>query len=35
MTLAAAEVAIGLAIIVALFRLRRTVDADKATLLRW
>jgi len=35
MTLAAAEVAIGLAIIVALFRLRRTVDADRATLLRW
>lgn len=34
-TLAAAEVAIGLAIIVALFRLRRTVDADKANLLRW
>lgn len=35
MTLAAAEVAIGLAIIVALFRLRRTVDIDKARLLKW
>lgn len=34
-TLAAAEVAIGLAIIVALFRLRRTVDIDKARLLKW
>ncbi|MCX7643305.1 MAG: NADH-quinone oxidoreductase subunit NuoK [Armatimonadetes bacterium] len=35
MTLAAAEVAIGLAIIVALFRIRRTVDVDRATLLKW
>ncbi len=34
MTLAAAEVAVGLAIIVALFRLKRTIDADRATLLR-
>lgn len=35
MTLAAAEVAIGLAIIVALFRIRRTIDVDRATLLKW
>jgi len=35
MTLAAAEVAIGLAIIVALFRIKRTVDVDRATLLKW
>ena len=35
MTLAAAEVAIGLAIIVALFRIRRTVDIDRVTLLKW
>lgn len=34
-TLAAAEVAIGLAIIVALFRIKRTVDIDRATLLKW
>lgn len=34
MTLAAAEVAVGLAIIVALFRLKRTVDVDRANLLR-
>ncbi|GBC98609.1 NADH-quinone oxidoreductase subunit 11 [bacterium HR17] len=33
-TLAAAEVAVGLAIIVALFRLKRTIDVDRATLLR-
>ncbi|MCS7187815.1 MAG: NADH-quinone oxidoreductase subunit NuoK [Armatimonadetes bacterium] len=35
MTLAAAEVAIGLAIIVALFRIKRTIDVDQATLLKW
>lgn len=35
MTLAAAEVAIGLAIIVALFRIKRTIDVDRATLLKW
>ncbi len=34
MTLAAAEVAIGLAIIVALFRIKRTIDVDRATLLK-
>ena len=34
MTLAAAEVAVGLAIIVALFRLKRTIDADRAYLLQ-
>ncbi len=34
-TLAAAEVAIGLAIIVALFRIKRTVDIDRAALLKW
>ncbi len=34
MTLAAAEVAVGLAIIVALFRLKRTVDVDQFNLLR-
>ena len=31
---AAAEVAVGLAMVIALFRLRVTVDADKASLLR-
>lgn len=35
MTLAAAEVAIGLAIIVALFRIKRTIDVDRVTLLKW
>lgn len=35
MTLAAAEVAVGLAIIVALFRIKRTIDVDRATLLKW
>ena len=33
-TVAAAEVAVGLAVVVALFRLRGTVDADRVTLLR-
>ena len=33
-TVAAAEVAVGLAIIVALFRLRRTVEVDELTALK-
>ena len=32
---AAAEAAVGLAIFVALFRVRRTVDVDKIALLKW
>ena len=32
---AAAEAAVGLAIFVALFRARRTIDVDKADLLKW
>lgn len=35
MTVAAAEVAVGLAIILALFRHRQTVNADEVKLLRW
>ncbi|HXJ84736.1 MAG TPA: NADH-quinone oxidoreductase subunit NuoK [Candidatus Methylomirabilis sp.] len=35
MTVAAAEVAIGLAIILAVFAQRRTVNADEIGLLRW
>jgi NADH-quinone oxidoreductase subunit K len=35
MTVAAAEVAVGLAIILALFRHRQTVNADDVKLLRW
>ena len=35
MTVAAAEAAVGLAIIVALFRLRATSNADELTSLRW
>jgi len=35
MTLAAAEAAVGLAIILALFRLRGTTDVDEIHLLRW
>ncbi len=35
MTLAAAEAAVGLAIILALFRLRETTDVDELHLLRW
>jgi NADH-quinone oxidoreductase subunit K len=35
MTVAAAEAAVGLAIVIALFRRRRTTDADDANLLRW
>jgi len=33
-TVAAAEVAVGLAMVIALFRLRLTVDTDKVSLLR-
>jgi NADH-quinone oxidoreductase subunit K len=33
-TVAAAEVAVGLAVVIALFRLRETVDADRVTLLK-
>ncbi len=35
MTVAAAEAAVGLAIIIALFRRRRTTDADDASQMRW
>jgi NADH-quinone oxidoreductase subunit K len=35
MTVAAAEVAVGLALILQLFRHRETVNADELTLLRW
>ncbi len=35
MTLAAAEAAVGLAIVIALFRLRETTDVDDVHLLRW
>lgn len=35
MTVAAAEAAIGLAVILALFRNRQTVNADEIGLLRW
>lgn len=35
MTLAAAEAAAGLAIVIALFRLRETTDVDEINLLRW
>jgi NADH-quinone oxidoreductase subunit K len=35
MTVAAAEVAVGLALFVAVFRLKKTVDTDKIDLLRW
>jgi NADH-quinone oxidoreductase subunit K len=34
-TVAAAEAAVGLAIVIALFRRRRTTDADDASLMRW
>ncbi len=33
-TVAAAEVAVGLAVVIALFRIRQTVDADRITLLK-
>ncbi len=35
MTVAAAEAAVGLAVILALFRNRQTVNADEIALLRW
>ena len=35
MTLAAAEAAVGLAIIIALFRLRGSTDVDELSLLKW
>ena len=35
MTVAAAEAAVGLAIIIALFRTRGTLNADELNLLRW
>jgi NADH-quinone oxidoreductase subunit K len=35
MTVAAAEVAVGLALMLQLFRHRETVNADELTLLRW
>ncbi len=35
MTLAAAEAAVGLAIVIALFRLRDTTDVDDVNLLKW
>ena len=35
MTLAAAEAAVGLAIVIALFRLRETTDVDDIHLMRW
>jgi NADH-quinone oxidoreductase subunit K len=35
LTVAAAEVAVGLAIIVAIFRVRHRVDVDDLSLLRW
>ena len=34
-TLAAAEAALGLAIVIALFRLRETTDVDELNLLKW
>ncbi len=35
MTVAAAEAAVGLAIILAIFRKRRSTDVDDASLMRW
>lgn len=35
MTVAAAEVAVGLALIIAVFRSRETINADDLNLLRW
>lgn len=35
MTVAAAEAAVGLAIIISVFRNRETVNADQLTLMRW
>jgi NADH-quinone oxidoreductase subunit K len=35
MTLAAAEAAVGLAIVIALFRLRDTTDVDEMSVMKW
>jgi len=35
MTVAAAEVAVGLALFVTIYRTKRTIDTDKVDLLRW
>ncbi len=35
LTVAAAEAAVGLAIVIALFRRRRTTDVEDASLMRW
>ncbi len=35
MTLAAAEAAVGLAIVIAMFRLRETTDVDEVSLMKW
>jgi NADH-quinone oxidoreductase subunit K len=35
MTLAAAEAAVGLAIVIAMFRLRETTDVDDVSLMKW
>ena len=35
MTLAAAEAAVGLAIVIALFRLRETTDVDEISVMKW
>lgn len=35
MTVAAAEVAVGLAIVVAMFRLKQTEDVDEINLMKW
>ncbi len=35
MTLAAAEAAVGLAIVIAIFRLRETTDVDEVSLMKW
>ena len=35
MTLAAAEAAVGLAIVIALFRLRDSTDVDELNLMKW
>jgi NADH-quinone oxidoreductase subunit K len=35
LAVAAAEAAVGLALFIAVFRLRKTIDADRINLLRW
>jgi NAD(P)H-quinone oxidoreductase subunit 4L len=35
LTVAAAEAAVGLAVVLAIYRSRQTVDMDKFTLLKW